>query len=179
MQAPTFKKKKKKAPETFLLWVSMQFCLFFVFFYCRGNTRQMDFPGQRSNPSQNCNRSHSCSNAGSLIHCTGPEIEPSSLPLQRLCPSHCTTAGTPLWVFLNQSLHFSPSNCSLQPLPYTFLSSSLQPNTLCLRLYKVPLSLVSFFLILSSINYLPSLKQNFLQKAPFDLAPSRSQRLVV
>ena len=43
----------------------------------------MEFPGQGSNPSQNCPLCHSWGNARSLIHCTRPVIKPMSLLLQR------------------------------------------------------------------------------------------------
>ena len=59
----------------------------------------MEFPGQESNMSRSGDLHHSCGNAGSLTHCSGPGVEPVSLLLQRHCQSHCATAELPFLTF--------------------------------------------------------------------------------
>ena len=47
------------------------FFFFFSFFHFLAALRRMEFPGQGSDPSHSCN-------AGPLIHCAGPGMEPVS-----------------------------------------------------------------------------------------------------
>ena len=69
--------------------------LFFFFFWLPHGINQ------GSNPSWGCNLCHSCGNTEFLTHCTGPGIQPASLPLQRHCRSNCTTVGTPVCTAFN------------------------------------------------------------------------------
>ena len=59
----------------------------------------MEFPGQGSDPSQNCDLSHSYSNARSLTHCAGPGIEPASQHSQ-----DTTNLVAPQWGFQGSSV---------------------------------------------------------------------------
>ena len=71
------------------------FSFSFSFFFL-AVLRHMEFPGQGSDPSHNCNLSHSCSNAGSLTHCARLRIKPSTPTMP---PIPCATAETPLFLF--------------------------------------------------------------------------------
>ena len=68
--------------------------------------RQMEFPGQGSNPSCSCNLCYGYGNAGSLIHCTRSGIEPVSLLLQRHWRAHCATEGTPFYYLIQMPIKF-------------------------------------------------------------------------
>ena len=58
-----------------------------------GHTRK--FPDQGSSLSRSCNLYHSCSNAGSLTHCSGLGIELAPPERQAGTSTHCATVGTP------------------------------------------------------------------------------------
>ena len=65
------------------------FLLLLLFFFFSLTLSIWRFPGQ------GLNLSHSCSNVGSLTHCTGPGIEPAPLERQAGSLTHCATGGTP------------------------------------------------------------------------------------
>ena len=58
------------------------------------------FPGQGSNPSHSCKLHHSCSNAGSLTHCTRAEIEAMPPKRQWQIPNQlCHSGNSYFWAF--------------------------------------------------------------------------------
>ena len=63
------------------------------------NPQHVEFPGQGSNLSLSCNLSHRCNNAGFLTTAPGQgsALSPSTFKTLQL-PTHCATAGSPLFV---------------------------------------------------------------------------------
>ena len=60
----------------------------------------MAFLGQGSDPRCSFDLSHSCAIAGSLTHCAGPGIEPTTQYSQNTTDHCCATAGTSQSSFL-------------------------------------------------------------------------------
>ena len=69
LHMPQAQPKRKKNGNSQNMWI-LNTTFFFLFL-----SPPRKSPIQELNPSQSCNLHHSCSNTGSLTHCTGPGME--------------------------------------------------------------------------------------------------------